>query len=527
MRNNARAGVEDITLTATGAAAYEKSLWKNENDREALAKKRLWFWVGYVPVHMSVNAELDLKFTGEIEGAGSLTVPGFTGLEAELPSGGMHLYGSQDDLEDGHFGDANASFGVLRENKFTIFDPTIVNPNFENVQTAVELEAWAQLEFIPKLSILLYGSAGPFVEPLTLSAMLKAKTARDADLACNLGFRAGVSGKVGFGIKAPFGLSDTAEFSAKLYDSCSGRSNFCPEGLTDPSSTESWLQLACYTKCLYGSCDDNAPAVEDQKFVRLKVTNIEGWTDQWFTDHDTGLLDPYGFELDSLYIQSGTNTLEPVALWDPETGQKLGSAHAKLTSQNESDKPFVCQPFWNVEPSCWGCDQADYDSGVCETTEENFSRANCLVASEYDELTCHDTDDNSVQDECGVYAFDTSGQVDAASDDRAIVFADEVVVEFDQAIKANDKIVMNRPIEAAPVPPLVRQTYFTGGPRDGTTASLECKPSGRVSVSIGDGVNANWGHHAKESDTKGFYKNQSIDVAKCDDGPSVDQACVY
>jgi hypothetical protein len=468
IRNSASAGIKDLDLTFTDEYADTAELYN-----KSVGNKGIWFWVGFVPIYINVDLNFLLALDFSANFNFNLNLPGVTGIdEYPLPSGGYHMYGSDSDWDEGHFGEELDGFKPgLQEHEM----PSGNDDYFRIPELETHFSASAELKLRaePRLSVLLYDMAGPYIEPFNGFFALKGQVGEG--LSCNFGAYAGFKSVVGFRLQLPFGIGDGEDFETEFYDSCGGSEQMCPAGLDG----------GCWRTCWSNNCDgttdpDPDPEPEGPRFVHLQVVGDP--------EHNPGgKNDPSGYELDSLFVRrgpgAGTTIIKPVALYDLGSSTEFDDAE-KLTKENYDAHRFTCQPNWVVSSSC------EVDGVV--------ARTNCDSPGD-SSLVCYDSSENGTIDECGRYAFNLGSGVAR--------FSNEILVEFEEPLKQGDRIRLERPEDS-------QYGEMTGGPTPGDM--VPCEASGGVRVGLADSAESGASRFAHATqDSKGFSDSAYIYIEEC------------
>ncbi len=240
---DATATTGDITIAAEDWSSDDSyTVWQSED--KLLARKV--FFIGWLPVLITSNASLRVEAEYEASLEASLTFDGMT-LSGLTFGGGFAKYASsayEDDkgvTVDGQFERySQGNYGSWHQTPLRTPTPTLEGLELQNKEVLGTLEGTmsAKLSAIPRVDLLLYDLAGPYVEPLipygeiqlaaggTLSSIdgFDAAGGTCSDSAASICARVGAQGKVGITAE---NICDGCNWDTPLsYNTCS---DYCPD----------------------------------------------------------------------------------------------------------------------------------------------------------------------------------------------------------------------------------------------------------------------------------------------------------
>lgn len=246
-----------------GLSVSEEKSWTMWKTRDKRLMSRMFF-IGWLPVYITANG--NARLTAKIEASAELTV----GVEPIEVSGlrygdGFHYYGSSSEDDD-----LGVRMNDGRVEKF--YDGTgwgrnpVRQPNpqwsgvtfsEQDVTTRATASASGKMQLIPRIDLLLYDAAGPYIEPFSPYVSFSADargvfSVRDGvegpggcgDKPSVLCGRAGIESKVG--ITAANLCGNDCDWNTTVNDTCS---DYCPDNNEMP---------LCYKKCL-GDAEEPSP----------------------------------------------------------------------------------------------------------------------------------------------------------------------------------------------------------------------------------------------------------------------------
>jgi hypothetical protein len=330
-----------LTMTFAGASA-EKSwtLWQSQEKR---MMSRLFF-IGWFPVYITANgsAKLEASVEASVSASASLEPVELTGLAY---GAGFHYYASASDddnlgvrMNDGtikafaDYEQNNGGWGDFHLNPERTPDPQWTGLQFEQQDLTLKASGsvTAELEFAPRVDLLLYDVAGPYLEPFSPYASIEfsaggvfstqngaSGAGACSDEIASLCGRLGVKGTIG--VTAENICGSECNWSTTLYDTCS---DYCPAN----------EEALCYKTCLGMEPEVPAPVEvivswqSDAVDLDLKMLQPED------VDYQNTATNPDGF-------QHGGDSCPPTFAGCNDVADGSGNFTERIFVKNESTPP--------------------------------------------------------------------------------------------------------------------------------------------------------------------------------------------